>query len=167
MSPSMRRFFWTLKKHQYQLYSHQTVKREEQKGICFEEQNYLFFQSTLYRLFQPFLSSTFSNNTLLLKDPWKWGADVLFYLPYVSHIPLYITGMFFFFLAYTGLHTVITSCLPHLELIFLRSSSHRSSSVCRAVLAASREGGPQAGPRSQSGLTAQHWPGGSGGCHHL
>lgn len=39
--------------------------------------------------------------------------------------------------------------------------------MCRAVLAAARPGGQEAGVGGESGPAAQHWPGRSRGGHHL
>lgn len=45
--------------------------------------------------------------------------------------------------------------------------SLRSGSVCRAVLAAARPGGQEAGVGGKSGPAAQHWPGRGRGGHPL
>lgn len=47
------------------------------------------------------------------------------------------------------------------------SPFHRSGPVCRAMLAAPRDGRAKAGLWGKSGLAAQHWLGRSSGCHTL
>lgn len=45
--------------------------------------------------------------------------------------------------------------------------SFRFGSVCRAVLAAARPGGQEAGVGGKTGAAAQHWPWGGRGGHPL